>query len=191
MKEGVGGHPHLSEAHRSFSGCHLRGVETQNPVSLRPAPSGRPWGKAFCKRSPLLCACPQPGRESPLGSDAIFTFGVPEQAGHWGIAAGGGLICSPNLLSTRPRSWCSPSFRAFREPWSESQTPKAISSLTGKGRASDGGPLLVSSRRCLTPSAAGASTPASPERPSALLWPPSCPPLDSDLLRPSKTMGVA
>lgn len=105
---------------------------------------------------------------------------------HWGMAAGGGLIYSPDLISTGPRSCCSRPFSAFRGPWSEFQTPKAISSPAGKGRSSDGGPLLVSPWRCLTRSIA-----ASPVRLSALPGPLSCPPLGSDLLRPSKTTGVA
>lgn len=46
MKERVGGHPHLSDVHSNFSGCHLgaagtchlRGVAMQNPNFLASSP---------------------------------------------------------------------------------------------------------------------------------------------------------
>lgn len=120
------------------------------PVSPQPATCGLP-GRAF-HRLPLEVKAALPpqvswaGREHPWGSDA-------NRPGddRWVVAAGGGLIYSPILISRRPRSCCSPPFSVLRGPLTVFQTPKVISSPIGKSRSLDGEPLLLSSWGCLTP----------------------------------------
>lgn len=86
MKERVGGHPHLNDAHSNFSGYPLQEVETQNPSFSADSHMWPAVGKgilhtAFGGQSSPSTKRVLGQKEEPLGLQCPFTLDSCEQAG--------------------------------------------------------------------------------------------------------------